>query len=489
MEDMFGSCRKLEELDVSGFDTSQVINMKRMFHGCENLKEIDVSRFDTSQVTDMEGMFDWCRNLKEIDVSRFDTSQVTDMKRMFYLCENLKRIDVSGFDTSQVTDMSEMFHGCKNLEEIDVSRFGTSQVTNMEGMFSWCTNLQELDVSRFDTSQVINMGKMFDNCEKLQELDVSGFDTSQVTNMEGMFSWCRNLEELDVSRFDTSQVTNMEGMFDWCTNLKEINMKNWNINNVEMYEKMFEYCEIDFVVLPNILSSETKLENELRAALSMGSWRDVTAGIDYKTKADIVFEAGHKYIHIEAYQVKEDAATGITIKKEDGRLFDSDIELNVSDVTTNEDYANYAVVANELGNINYLFDIALEKDGEAVQPDGTVLVSIPLPDGMSETAKVYSIAEDGTATDMNAVFADGYLTFATDHFSIYAVAGDKAVVGDVNGDGIFNMADAALVRRYVANLNVTIDTSAADVNKDGKIDMVDYALMRRALANWDVELK
>ena len=51
------------------------------------------------------------------------------------------------------------------------------------------------------------------------------------------------------------------------------------------------------------------------------------------------------------------------------------------------------------------------------------------------------------------------------------------------------MADAALVRRYVANLNVTIDTSAADVNKDGKIDMVDYALMRRALANWDVELK
>ncbi len=62
------------------------------------------------------------------------------------------------------------------------------------------------------------------------------------------------------------------------------------------------------------------------------------------------------------------------------------------------------------------------------------------------------------------------------------------IPGDVNNDGVFNMADAALVRRYVANLNVTIDTSAADVNKDGRIDMVDYALMRRALANWDVEL-
>ena len=170
-------------------------------------------------------------------------------------------------------------------------------------------------------------------------------------------------------------------------------------------------------------------------------------------------------------------------------MMDADIELKVSDVTANEDYANYIEVVNKLGDSSKLFDIALEKDGTVIQPDGTVLVSIPLPDGMSETAKVYRIAEDGTATDMNAIFADGFLTFSTDHFSVYAVAEDRAVVGDVNGDGIFNMADAALVRRYVANLNVTIDTSAADVNKDGKIDMVDYALMRRALANWDVELK
>ena len=108
---------------------------------------------------------------------------------------------------------------------------------------------------------------------------------------------------------------------------------------------------------------------------------------------------------------------------------------------------------------------------------------------MSEATKVYRIAEDGTATDMNATFADGYLTFATDHFSVYAVVNENTLAGDVNGDGKFNMADAALVRRYVANMDVSVDTSAADVNKDGKIDMVDYALMRRALANWDVELK
>ena len=74
------------------------------------------------------------------------------------------------------------------------------------------------------------------------------------------------------------------------------------------------------------------------------------------------------------------------------------------------------------------------------------------------------MTEDGTATDMNAAFADGYLTFATAHFSVYAVVDENAVLGDVNGDGIFNMADAALVRRYVANMDVSVDTSAADVS-------------------------
>ena len=92
-----------------------------------------------------------------------------------------------------------------------------------------------------------------------------------------------------------------------------------------------------------------------------------------------------------------------------------------------------------------------------------------------EVVLIYSLKEDAT------VFAECRI--------IIKNAADVSVVpGDVNGDGIFNMADAALVRRYVANLNVTIDTSAADVNRDGRIDMVDYALMRRALANWDVEL-
>ena len=444
--------------------------------------------FDKNGIN-LRGLFSGCERMTEIQgLEKMDTSQVTDMSGMFFGCRSLTKLDVSGLNTSQVTNMSYMFSGCNELIELDVRGLDTRQVTDMSGMFFECRSLTKLDVSGFDTSQVTDMGYMFEGCKGLKEVDVSGFDTSQVADMSYMFWGNGSLTELDVSGFDTSQVTGMSYMFVGCELLKQIDMGNWDISKLESWYGMFSRLRINCIMLPSVLSSKIEWLDELSSCLNSGYWKDVTDDIIYTNETDIVWKAGHKYI-LKSVSSKQDSVTGITIKKQDDSMMDADIELKVSDVTANEDYTDYIQVVDKLGKTNCLFDIALEKDGTAIQPDGTVLVSIPLPDGMSETAKVYRIAEDGTATDMNEAFADGYLTFATDHFSVYAVVDENAVLGDVNGDGKFNMADAALVRRYVANMDVSVDTSAADVNKDGKIDMVDYALMRRALANWDVELK
>ena len=70
-----------------------------------------------------------------------------------------------------------------------------------------------------------------------------------------------------------------------------------------------------------------------------------------------------------------------------------------------------------------LFDINLLKDGIAVQPNGKVTVSIPVPQGYNGAdCKIYRIETDGTKTDMNAKLENGFLVFETDHFSLYAVA-------------------------------------------------------------------
>lgn len=130
-----------------------------------------------------------------------------------------------------------------------------------------------------------------------------------------------------------------------------------------------------------------------------------------------------------------------------------------------------------------LYDISLLKDGVAVQPDGTAKVKIPTD---NENAKVYRIEEDGTATDMNAVYENGYLVFVTDRFSVYAVAEPlKAALGDINGDGNISIADAIMIQKHIANI-ITLDgdtLTVADVTKDGNISIADAIMLQKYIAN------
>ena len=42
---MFYECNSLKNIDLSNFNTQNVINMSRMFYGCKSLTNIDLSNF------------------------------------------------------------------------------------------------------------------------------------------------------------------------------------------------------------------------------------------------------------------------------------------------------------------------------------------------------------------------------------------------------------------------------------------------------------
>ena len=67
--------------------------------------------------------------------------------------------------------------------------------------------------------------------------------------------------------------------------------------------------------------------------------------------------------------------------------------------------------------------------------------------------------------------------------------GENVLPGDIDGNGKVNLQDSALLRRYLAGWDVTIDENAADVDGNGKVNLQDSALLRRYLAGWDVTLK
>ena len=201
-------------LDLSDFNTNNVINMNAMF-SYSQATTIDLSNFNTSKVTDMGYMFQGIQ-ATTLDLSNFNTSKVISMRGMFSESQ-ATTLDLSSFDTSKVIYMSSMFSSSK-ATTLDLSNFDTSKVTDMSEMFSG-SQATTLDLSNFDTSKVTNMSRMF-SYSKATVLDLGSFDTNNVTNMNKIFYANTNLKTIYASdKFNTAAVTDSTNMFKNCTSL------------------------------------------------------------------------------------------------------------------------------------------------------------------------------------------------------------------------------------------------------------------------------
>ncbi len=75
--------------------------------------------------------------------------------------------------------------------------------------------------------------------------------------------------------------------------------------------------------------------------------------------------------------------------------------------------------------IVHIYDISLLLDGEEIQPDGNVKITIPLDDQMKKYTdlKVVYISDTGEITEVESKITDNEISFITNHFSCYAILG------------------------------------------------------------------
>ena len=209
-----------------------------IFKECKSLSQLDLSNFDTIEVIDMNHMFSNCSKLTSLDLSNFDTSKVIGMSSMFSCCKNLISLDISNFNTSKVVDMYCMFYGCESLTQLDLSSFNTSKVTGMYQMFNWCKSLTQLNLSNFDTNQATDMSWMFSNCKSLTQLDLSSFKTSKVTDIEKMFAYCEKLTTIKISnQWNTDSVKFSINMFEECCSLPSFSQEKTDIKMAKPIEE------------------------------------------------------------------------------------------------------------------------------------------------------------------------------------------------------------------------------------------------------------
>ena len=158
-----------------------------MFRNCWRLESLDLSNFDTSQVTEMGGMFFWCVTLKSLNLSFFNTSKVTSMFNMFRNCYSLTQLDVSNFNTSKVISMNAMFSGCSKLTSLDLSSFNTSKITNiieMICMFERCNSLTSIYISDKWKTNRVDSFKMFEDCYSLPNFSPDKIDAEMAKPVE-----------------------------------------------------------------------------------------------------------------------------------------------------------------------------------------------------------------------------------------------------------------------------------------------------------------
>ena len=240
----FFNCSNLKALDLRNWDTSKIENFSGIFRSCSNLEEIlGYETMVTSSAKDISGFFNECSKLTNIDLSEWDTSNVIQFSHMFYGL-SLNTINIKPLNFTSAESIEGLFSHNPNLTSIEAN---TSQIIgtkekpiNIGQLFTSAIGIQNINLD-FLSGYFINYSSsgrgMFQGCSNVETIDLSTIKLISGTNYRGqsnnMFKDCTSLTTIigletlgeDINISDGNNY--VAYMFEGCTSLETINMSNW----------------------------------------------------------------------------------------------------------------------------------------------------------------------------------------------------------------------------------------------------------------------
>ena len=502
----FARCTSLTSViipdSVTSIDTSA-------FNDCTSLKSItipdSVTSIDSSAFKD-------CRSLTSIKIPDSVTSIESST---FENCTSLTSIAIPNSVTSIE---SSAFYGCKSLTSVTIP----DSVTSIgDYTFDYCTSLASVTIPDSVTrigegafgstsltsitipDSVTSIGDYtFASCTSLTSITIP----DSVTSIgEGAFRDCTNLTSITIP----DSVASIEKRaFRDCTNLTSITIPD---SVASIGESTFENCtSLTSITIPNSVTSIGDYTFNNCKSLTIITIPDSVTSIgDYTfrnctsltsiTIPDSVTSIGEcAFMYCEnltIYGYKNTAAEEYALNNgfefinlaEERTLTDKASSISVSGVVNSNADLNVSKLENTYEKSVATYDITLQKDGIAIQPDGAITIKIPSD---VKDCKVMWLKDDGTAEDMNAEYIDGCYVFTTDHLSVYALVQDKTILtGDANQDGIVNINDVTYLQMHIAGKKNTDGSSlidetnkqlfnCVDMNKDGKLSVADVTALQ-----------
>ena len=500
------------------------------FSGCTGLTSITLP--DSAWIG--PGAFSYCTGLTSLHIPASVTSlyeydkDLSDYVTPFLGCSGLRSITVDEnnpvYDSRDncnaiiETDTNKLILGCKNTVIPD-------SVTSIgNGAFEGCTELNSVTIGDSITS--INNGA-FSGCTGLNSVTI-GKSVKFIAC--GAFRYCSSLTSITIP----DSVTSIDAeAFSYCTGLTNITIPD-SVREIG-YRAFFDCTGLKSVTIGN---SVTSIGNE--AFDGCTGLTSLTIGKSVKSIGEVAFfgctgltsvtipesvkyidwyafgyaaTEGHDDIRIDGFTIYGYYGTAaeryaaefdipfrmvapatsdeVALDAPDGYTY-SVVKKATDDQASPDESAPIENQPLPEGSILLgVYDIILRsaEDEAPIQPTSPVTVRIRCD---NPNAHVFRREADGSLTDMNARYEDGYLIFEADHFSIYLVVElgaevDIALSGDADGDGDISAMDATVIQRHLAGMKLpsTIEwnEAACDVNGDGEVDIIDVTYIQRYLAN------
>ena len=169
---------KLNKIKVELKDQLKLIISKRYN---SNNSFIDLTDIDVSELDDLSGVFAFLKKVEVIDISGWDTSNVRYMHHMFRYCPKLKNIiGIEILDVSKLESSNCMFSNCENLVELDLTNWNPISLENAYYMFCYCSNLKIIkNIENWQLPNIKDVSYMFSGCTKL-DVDLSNWDLTNI---------------------------------------------------------------------------------------------------------------------------------------------------------------------------------------------------------------------------------------------------------------------------------------------------------------------
>ena len=438
MNDMFSGCSSLTSLDVSGFKTDNVIGINDLFSGCSALTTVYVGEDWTFE--DLTGggadVFKDCKALVGGKGTTFDANH-TDY--------TYAHIDGGTDNPGYFTRSGDEPY--KNPEPYAVLTDNDDDVTTDEGTLKQKTLTFYYD-SHKESRGGMSVGPFALDSDmawynQTKSITTVVFDNSfanctTLTSTAHWFERCSNISSiLGIDNLKTDKVTNMARMFEYCSSLTNLNVSGFKTDNVTDMSCMFGNCS----GLTSLNISSFNTENVTDMSGMFGSCSGLT--------------------NLDVTNFKTDNVTDMNGMFSDCSSLKS---LDLSGFNTESVTGMQAMFSgcSNLGTI-YVGDkwnVSSVTYRLFVFEDCTALVGgAGTPYDQNHTDIEYARIDDPDNSK------PGYFTKA-------------GKLGDVNGDGFVNIADAqAMVSYILGTYEGTFNVSLADMNNDGVIDIFDVTLV------------